>query len=97
MKLKEKKHLGASAIKIPFANMNRIQVVSRHTRQQKPKPGIITKLTSMTVNHRASTSPVKMKKTAIQWMENYAWHGVFIISGLFWLAVMGFIWFLTSL
>jgi hypothetical protein len=97
MKLKEKKRLGASAIKIPFVHMNRIQVVSCHNRQQKHKPGIITKLTSMTVNHRASTSPVKMKKTAIQWMENYAWHGVFIISGLFWLAVMGLIWFLTSL
>ncbi|CAI1564905.1 Uncharacterised protein [Serratia quinivorans] len=97
MKLKEKKHLGASTIKIPFENMNKLQPVSRNCRQQKHKPGIITKLTFMAVNHRTSASPVKMKKTAIQWMENYAWHGVFIISGLFWLVVMGFIWFLTSL
>ncbi len=97
MELKTKKHLGASAINRQIENIHTIQLVGRRNRSLQRKSGIISKLTSVAVNNKISTSSVKIKRTPIQWMERYAWHGVFIISGIFWLALFGFIWFLASL
>lgn len=97
MKVKEKKHSGASATKTTLININVIHRVIRNNHQPRHKSGIINKLTSMPVSNLASNSPVKMKITPLQWMERYAWHGVFILSGVFWMAVAGFVWFLASL
>ncbi|MDW5499224.1 hypothetical protein R6Y99_05395 [Pseudomonas lundensis] len=97
MKLKIQKRLSTSAIKYQPGNTYTIQLVRQRNRLLRHKPGIISKLASVAFNNRVSTSSVKIKRTPIQWMVRYAWHGVFIISGLFWLAVVGFIWFLASL
>ncbi|TFZ51080.1 hypothetical protein E5C26_12010 [Serratia proteamaculans] len=97
MKLKSNKRLGASLTKASPININEIQTVSRYNRSLKQKSGSIKKLTSLTVSKSLSSSPDKLKRTTIQWMERYAWHGVFIISGLFWLVVCGLIWFVSSL
>ncbi|MGO2466414.1 MAG: hypothetical protein ACTH8H_18475, partial [Serratia proteamaculans] len=42
-------------------------------------------------------SRLSLKPSAQNRCARYAWHGVFIVSGLFWLVVCGFIWFLSSL
>ncbi|MFN1140413.1 hypothetical protein [Serratia quinivorans] len=97
MKLKSNKRLGATLTKDPLTNTIEIQTVSRQNRSPKHKSGSIRKLTSLTVSKGLSTPENKLKRTPIQWMERYAWHGVFIVSGLFWLVVCGFIWFVSSL
>jgi hypothetical protein len=97
LKLKSNKRLGASLTKGSLTNTFEIQTVSRQNRSPKLKSGSIKKLTSLTVSKGLSTSENKLKRTPIQWMERYAWHGVFIVSGLFWLVVCGFIWFISSL
>jgi hypothetical protein len=97
VKLKSNKRLGASLTKESFRNTIEIQTVSRENRPPKHKSGSIRKLMSLTVSKGLSTPENKLKRTPIQWMERYAWHGVFIISGLFWLVVCGFIWFISSL
>jgi hypothetical protein len=97
VKLKSKKRLGASLTKGQLINSNTIQVVIRQNHLPKHKSGAIKKLTSLTVSKGLSTPENKLKRTPIQWMERYAWHGVFIVSGLFWLVVCGLIWFLSSL
>lgn len=97
MKLKSNKRLGASLTKESLNNFIEIQTVIRQNHSPKNKSGSIRKLTSLTVSKGSSTPENKLKSTAIQWMERYAWHGVFIVSGLFWLVVCGFIWFIHSL
>ncbi|WP_261088162.1 hypothetical protein [Serratia quinivorans] len=97
MKLKSNKRLGAFLTKDPLTNTIEIQTVSRQNRSPKHKSGSIRKLTSLTVSKGLSAPENKLKRTPIQWMERYAWHGVFIVSGLFWLVVCGFIWFVSSL
>lgn len=97
MKLKSNKRSGASPTKKLLINTIEIQTVIRKNRSPKHKPGSIRKLTSLAVSKDLSTPENKLKRTPIQWMERYAWHGVFIVSGLFWLVVIGFIWFVSSL
>jgi hypothetical protein len=97
VKLKSNKRLGASLTKDSLINTFKIQTISRKIHSPKHKSGSIRKLMSLTVSKGLSTPENKLKRTPIQWMERYAWHGVFIISGLFWLVVCGFIWFISSL
>jgi hypothetical protein len=97
VKLKSNKRLSASLTKDPLTNTIEIQTFSRKNHPPKHKSGSIRKLTSLTVSKGLSTPENKLKRTPIQWMERYAWHGVFIVSGLFWLVVCGFIWFVSSL
>lgn len=97
MKFKTKKHLSASLIKDTSVNLKKTPSVNRKLTLNKHHQGIISKWISLTLNNKTTTSSVKIKRTPIQWLERYAWHGVFIISGLFWLVVCGFIWFLSAL
>jgi hypothetical protein len=97
VKLKSNKRLGASLTKGSLINAIEIQTFSRKNHPPKHKSGSIRKLTSLAVSKGLSTPENKLKRTPIQWMERYAWHGVFIVSGLFWLVVCGFIWFVSSL
>ncbi|WP_261420162.1 hypothetical protein [Serratia quinivorans] len=97
MKFKSKKITGISLTKEHPLNNNKIQQVTRKSRLSQHKSGTTRKLTSLTVSKGLSTPENKLKRTTIQWMERYAWHGVFIVSGLFWLVVCGLIWFLSSL
>jgi hypothetical protein len=97
VKFKSKKITGISLTKEHLLNNNKIQSVTRKNRLSQHKSVTTRKLTSLTVSKGLSTPENKLKKATIQWMERYAWHGVFIVSGLFWLVVCGLIWFLSSL
>lgn len=97
MKIKTKKHLSTSLIKNTPVIFKKTQSANRNLTLQKHQRGIFSNLISLTINSKMTTSTVKIKRTPIQWFERYAWHGVFIVSGLFWLVVCGCIWFLSSL
>ncbi|WP_315289234.1 hypothetical protein [Serratia proteamaculans] len=97
MKFKTNKHLSASFTKNIPVIFKKTQSANRNITLQKHHQGVFSKWVSLTINSKMTTSSVKIKRTPIQWLERYAWHGVFIISGLFWLVVCGFIWFLSSL